>query len=105
MDCTCPYAEGGESCKHMAAVLYAIEGMDLIEEESAPVTDRKDLEPAISALGAEDARQLLLELAGKSQDAKEFILLRLTKKLPADSLQQWRQSLARLEARYCASSA
>lgn len=23
MTCTCPYAEGGENCKHMAAVLYA----------------------------------------------------------------------------------
>ena len=23
MECTCPYAEGGENCKHMAAVLYA----------------------------------------------------------------------------------
>ena len=25
MECTCPYAEGGENCKHMAAVLYAWE--------------------------------------------------------------------------------
>lgn len=26
MECTCPYAEGGENCKHMAAVLYAWQG-------------------------------------------------------------------------------
>ena len=25
MECSCPYAEGGEHCKHMAAVLYAWE--------------------------------------------------------------------------------
>ncbi len=31
MFCTCPYAEGGRNCKHMAAVLYAVE--DLPEEE------------------------------------------------------------------------
>lgn len=100
MDCTCPYAESGESCKHMAAVLYAIEGMDSIEEERAPVTERGELESTISALGVEETRQLLLELAEKSQDAKEFIMLRLAKRLPADSLQQWHQSLERLEARY-----
>ncbi|MDO4371330.1 MAG: SWIM zinc finger family protein, partial [Clostridia bacterium] len=26
MECTCPYAEDGENCKHMAAVLYAWQG-------------------------------------------------------------------------------
>ena len=25
MECTCPYAEDGNYCKHMAAVLYAAE--------------------------------------------------------------------------------
>ena len=28
MDCSCPYADGGSNCKHMAAVLYAIEGSE-----------------------------------------------------------------------------
>lgn len=31
MYCTCPYAEGGNCCKHMAAVLYAVE--ELPDEE------------------------------------------------------------------------
>jgi hypothetical protein len=32
MDCTCPYAEDGNYCKHMAALLYAIENEDEYDE-------------------------------------------------------------------------
>lgn len=38
MSCTCPYAEGGENCKHMAAVLYELEeetDEDLNEEQES----------------------------------------------------------------------
>lgn len=34
MHCNCPYARKGENCKHMAAVLYALE-----EEKSDPQVD------------------------------------------------------------------
>ncbi|MBR4163613.1 MAG: SWIM zinc finger family protein [Solobacterium sp.] len=32
MDCTCPYAAKGYNCKHMAAVLFALEDQDFVEE-------------------------------------------------------------------------
>lgn len=100
MDCTCPYAEGGEACKHMAAVFYALEDIDSDSEESGTVTGSNELRSAVAKLNAEEARELLLELAGKSQDAKDFILLRLVKKLPSDSLNRWHKTLTRLEERY-----
>ena len=37
MTCTCPYAAKGENCKHMAAVLLALEDGQLLQEE--PETD------------------------------------------------------------------
>ena len=37
MDCTCPYAESGSACKHMAAVLFAYnEAADKSEPASPP---------------------------------------------------------------------
>ena len=35
MTCTCPYAEDGNNCKHMAAVLYALERGGLLPDYSA----------------------------------------------------------------------
>ena len=34
MDCTCPYASDGKNCKHMAAVLFALENEE--KGESRP---------------------------------------------------------------------
>ena len=34
MDCDCPYAEDGNYCKHMAAVLYELEDTDITEKSS-----------------------------------------------------------------------
>ena len=46
MSCTCPYAEDGNNCKHMAAVLFAISMAELsggvkVEEEKALKVDRQ----------------------------------------------------------------
>ena len=54
MYCSCPYAEGGENCKHMAAVLYAW------EEDPEPTNNRNAaLKDAIGAMDAEELRRLL----------------------------------------------
>lgn len=37
MDCTCPYADEGFYCKHMAAVLYAYEALSLSAKKAAKV--------------------------------------------------------------------
>lgn len=38
MDCTCPYADSGELCKHMAAVLIAADSMRGLVEDRVSVT-------------------------------------------------------------------
>lgn len=51
MDCSCPYADDGHSCKHMAAVLYKIEEENAFEQtslfstESTAVKDSAETEP------------------------------------------------------------
>ena len=51
MYCTCPYADDGNNCKHMAAVLYEIEeqeGSDsLVEGSSGSEQAEEDLEEII----------------------------------------------------------
>ena len=41
MDCDCPYARSGSHCKHMAAVLFAIEK----RKGNTPMTERKVIQP------------------------------------------------------------
>lgn len=49
MECTCPYAEGGENCKHMAAVLYAWQD-EKTESRNADAEIREAVERADEAL-------------------------------------------------------
>lgn len=57
MWCSCPYAEDGAYCKHMAAVLYALEEDDLLLDTSSVSDDA--LRRAVSDLSEEDAKKLL----------------------------------------------
>ena len=49
MECTCPYAESGENCKHMAAVLYAWQA-EKMELNNAEAQIREAVEHADEAL-------------------------------------------------------
>lgn len=68
MFCDCPYAEDGHYCKHMAAVLYAIEGG---MHETMPKKDvfekindsRQELQDVISNISEEELRSLVMSLA------------------------------------------
>lgn len=53
MYCSCPYAEDGSHCKHMAAVLYEIEEQDesgLLSEDACLEQQEKELEELIEKL-------------------------------------------------------
>lgn len=43
MYCSCPYAEGGNNCKHMAAVLYEWTA-DIMDEDEPEDTDNEDMD-------------------------------------------------------------
>ncbi len=55
MSCDCPYAAGGENCKHMAAVLFALD-----ERMERP---RMDWQIALAQMPEEQVRELLRSLA------------------------------------------
>ena len=62
MSCSCPYAEKGHSCKHMAALLYALE-----EGEA-------DDSSFVDAIPEEDLRALVREYAAKDRAFRGFLL-------------------------------
>ena len=74
MTCSCPYAESGNHCKHMAAVLYAM------EQEGFLSTKKQKQEPLsaaelICSMTEDQVREFLTELA--QDDAEIFHKLSL----------------------------
>ena len=77
MRCTCPYAAGNDSCKHMAAVLFAaeVQGTETGSEQDAQYKGfpwREELE----RLEADELRKILTDLAAKDQGLQERLVLR-----------------------------
>ncbi len=68
MTCTCPYAERGEYCKHMAAVLYQITlGEPDLKTSSEPEPTAAEL---VEALSEEQLRQFLRQLAEEDENIR-----------------------------------
>lgn len=65
MSCTCPYAEDGKKCKHIAAVLMSIPYGGLKNTE---ITTKDELKRVISSLSEEEAKDYLFNLAVDSSD-------------------------------------
>lgn len=94
MYCDCPYAEDGYACKHMAAVLYAIEESEKQEAGNGTRTQRghskageKKLPKRVypfadakeNAVGEGESVQLSEEAAGMSDDYEYFDMEEMTK--------------------------
>lgn len=86
MRCDCPYAAGGENCKHMAAVLFAM------EEPSA--ADQMDWKTALEQLPAEKLRELLRSLAEGDGSLQDRIVRMVSG--PGDDPDQWQAELAQI---------
>ena len=68
MYCTCPYAENGNNCKHMAAVLFAVP--DYIEEPDEAAETAQDV---LRSMNEEELRRELQGLMRRDPRVKERI--------------------------------
>lgn len=88
--CDCPYGEDGTPCKHLAALLCALEDTD-------DKFSKKETEPAfeqiVELLSTEQMRQLLIQFAQEDSFVWEKILLTATNQLPHLQKQQWQLDL------------
>lgn len=66
MYCSCPYAEGSNCCKHMAAVLFACENNDFDHEEEAK-TGIDSAKMLVSEANEETVRDFLIMVLEKNE--------------------------------------
>ena len=94
MSCNCPYAEGGDNCKHMAAVLYAWEAGEISERPTA-----EELEKAISAFSKDEMRRLLLSVALADERVATILCPPKDGREPVSSV-GWKKQIAAISRRY-----
>lgn len=108
MLCNCPYAET-DNCKHMAAVLCALETEDISIEElplapTPPIVPHIPLEmpwlEAIDNLPEETVRKELLKCADREDWLKERLAMLYLGKLPEGQLQNWKADLQGIASHY-----
>ena len=98
MFCDCPYADGGENCKHMAAVLFAVGAKEFTfeadsdDEENDPEYDFLWTE-AVDQLPEQTLRNLLKELAAEDGELQERLILLYSGQTPADAVSRWKEDL------------
>lgn len=111
--CTCPYAREN-NCKHMAAVLLAIEDTwhnftgCLLESDEEDDLDEDDEDEngslpwydAIERLPAESLRRFLLDYADRNNEIREYLAIWYYHGLPEGLLSKWKANLQSY-ASYC----
>lgn len=79
MVCSCPYAQDGKHCKHMAAVLYYVELLEKQQKEAERKAQekaerkklRKSIEEGIEKFGVDCRRSLLYDIQTVTEWKKE----------------------------------
>lgn len=90
MSCDCPYALDSENCKHMAAVLFAL------DEKNG--SSRMDWQNALSALSEQQVRNLLCILAETDRTLQNRIVRMVSG--PGDDPAVWRTDLDQIVSNY-----
>ncbi len=90
MSCDCPYAVGGENCKHMAAVLLAI--------NEKPARPRVDWQDALEHMTEGQLRELLHGIAAEDGTLQDRIVRTVSG--PGDDPIQWQNDLDQIISDY-----
>lgn len=88
--CTCPYADEGNNCKHMAAVLYAIErdAVDVVNLEYKARENTQELEEIINNAPENEVRQFLILLAKTDNKLRNSITLRFSNSINKEQVEE-----------------
>lgn len=103
MFCTCPYAEDGNYCKHMAAVLYHIHSEDKAEELSWMEREQlanKELEDTIAQIPENELRNFVKCIAKENEEIKNLLLTTYSRKIDAQQISRLRQEVDAIVYRY-----
>lgn len=106
MTCTCPYAEGGLNCKHMAAVLYMLEEgcVDMNEDSSALNRDKN--KPFMDAYelvkGAEEdlVRKFLADILISSEVLMNRFKIAVSQEISEDNIRAYKRQIDQIFRKY-----
>lgn len=104
MFCSCPYAEDGDYCKHMAAVLFQWENDREDHSASKEPADSQSFEKIINDLPEKVVRDLLLELVSKDKMLQKNILIYQSGTVTKKQKKEWSRELYAIQKRYCSYS-
>ena len=90
MSCDCPYADKDENCKHMAAVLYALEDRSAQQRTGC----RLEWQVALEKLTEEQMRTLLRSMAEGDGSLQDRIVRLVTR--PGTEPSQWQDDLEQI---------
>lgn len=76
MLCDCPYAEGGNACKHMAAVLFAVTAAEPSKKKTSKREKRPTPAGLVEKIPDGQLRPLLTELISADEKLYQALLLR-----------------------------
>lgn len=94
MFCSCPYADGGENCKHMAAALFAAERAEYTFDESP--NEQEEWEDALENLTQEQLRQLIRDLAIDNRKLQKRLIRMGTAKDSPEAILNWKEEIMEL---------
>lgn len=97
--CTCPYIEKHDECKHIAAVLYALDA----EQKKQNPACSEDLFSKIKNIPESEAKQILLDLISEHPElaekiSKKFVIV--SPEMLKEIKQKIRQALQRASGKY-----
>lgn len=101
MYCSCPYAEDGNNCKHMAAVLYMIEEEEeILTEKNRLDQQEEDLEKLIESIPEGELRSFLKKLARQDDGIRSMIMTRYAVKIDEKQMFRLKQGVDQIVWKY-----
>lgn len=97
MYCTCPYADDGNNCKHMAAVLYEIEKQEdsdsLTEGSSGSEQTEEELEEIIEKIPETELRSFVKQLAGRDDEICNTLMTRYAVRIDENQMRRLKEGV------------
>ena len=103
MYCSCPYAEDGNHCKHMAAVLFEIEEQneeDILTEGTCPDDQEKEVEEIIERIPEEELRSFVKGIAAQDSEIRNILMTRYAVKIDEKQMDRLKQGVDQLVWEY-----
>ena len=105
LQCDCPYADGGNYCKHMAAVMYQIEQEELEGEHAKsrkekPVDRNRMLKEIIERIPLEELRGILLQIAKEDKSLGDQLLMKYAEEIDVHQIMHLKKEVNRIAHTY-----